>query len=945
MSPTASEVRESGRSARDHLLLGIVQELAEELHPGAQRPELTLDSSLERDGGIDSLARIELLARLERRLGISVPESLALAAESPRDLMRALPAERGDRTVAPVQPLRVARGTAGAPADSATLTEVLRWHAERHPEQTHVLLYGENDALDTLSYGALLAQAEAVAAGLRELDIEPGQAVALMLPTGSAFFFCLYGILLAGGVPVPLYPPQRMSQIEEHLRRQIGILANARARVLVATEQALALSALLKTHLPELRGVTLPARLAQSGAPRAHLPLAADALALLQYTSGSTGSPKGVALSHANLLANVRAMGAASRVSGEDVFVSWLPLYHDMGLIGACFGTLYHGFPLVLMSPLSFIARPRRWLHAIHRHRATLSAAPNFAYDLCATRLAEQDLEGLDLATWRLAFNGAEPVNADTLDLFCRRFAPYGFRRESMTPVYGLAECSVGLAFPPPGREPHIDAVRRHVLARAGRAEPAEHNDDVVRVVGCGSALPGHEIRIVDTAGRELPDREVGRLEFRGPSATRGYFHNEEATRALFRDGWLDSGDYAYTVAGEVFPTGRAKEIIIRAGRNLYPYELEEAVGALTGIRKHAVAVFAARGGASERLVVVAETRERRPERHATLREQIALQAQELLQSAPDDIVLAAPGTVPKTSSGKIRRAECRALYERGALGRRRAVWAQLTRLALAGAAPLWQRTRRGMLSRLFNAHVWTFAAVLALPVVPALLLVPSRRARRALARGYVRLLLVLSATPLRVEGLEHLPREGTALLCANHASYIDGFVLLAALPADFDFVAKRELASSAPLRMLLERVGTTFVERFDARQGVEDVGALAQSLGRGRSLLFFPEGTFTRAAGLRPFRLGAFVLAAQTATAVVPVTLRGTRSILRSDQWLLRRGTIRVIVEPPIAPEGADWSAALQLRERTRAVLLRRCGEPDLAPAATSAEPSAAQA
>ena len=327
------------------------------------------------------------------------------------------------------------------------------------------------------------------------------------------------------------------------------------------------------------------------------LPLGAKStdLAMLQYTSGSTGDPKGVMLTHGNLLSNIRAMGNAIEASSNDVFVSWLPLYHDLGLIGAWFGSLYYAAPVIVMSPLTFIVRPEAWLWAIHRNSATLSASPNFGFELCNKRIEDSMISGLDLSSLRLVANGAEPVSPQTLRRFQERFAPYGFRKEAMAPVYGLAENSVGLSFPPIDQAPIIDRVQRTALTSRSEAILAKIDDvHAVEHVACGQPLPGHEIRIVDTLGRELADRKEGRIEFRGPSATQGYFCNEEKNRTLFDGDWLDTGDLGYIAGGSLFITGRVKDIIIKAGRNIYPEEIEEIVGDIDGVRKGCVAVFAA---------------------------------------------------------------------------------------------------------------------------------------------------------------------------------------------------------------------------------------------------------------------------------------------------------------------------------------------------------------
>ena len=398
------------------------------------------------------------------------------------------------------------------------------------------------------------------------------------------------------------------------------------------------------------------------------------ATALIQYTSGSTGDPKGVVLSHANLLANIRAMGQAMEASSADIFVSWLPLYHDMGLIGAWLGCLYFAAPLYVMSPLSFLVRPESWLWAIHRFRATLSAAPNFAFELCLEqdRRCESARAGplVRCAWWRTAPSRSA---CTTLRRFIERFGRYGFRPGAMAPVYGLAENSVGLAFPPMGRAPVIDRVDREALSTRGHGGAGDGRTTRTRLrsSSCGLPLPGNEIRIVDELGYELGERREGRLEFRGPSATSGYFRNEAKTRELFHGGWLDSGDRAYMAGGEVYITGRIKDIIIRAGRHIYPQEIEEAIAEIPGIRKGCVAVFgvADRASGTERVVIVAETRETDPAARAALQARAQEVAASIAGTPPDEIVLAPPRTVPKTSSGKIRRSAAKELYEAGRIG------------------------------------------------------------------------------------------------------------------------------------------------------------------------------------------------------------------------------------------------------------------------------------
>ena len=914
-------------------LLEIVGTLAAELRPG-MRTAVTLDSALDRDLGFDSLARVELVLRCERQFAVSLPERTLATVETPRDLLRAvLSAAGAPRPAAAVEIREIAiEKVSATPERAATLVEMLDWHVAANGGRTHIVL-SEETGEEMLSYQALRQGAEAVAAGLQGHDVQPGQTVAIMLPTGREYFYSFYGVLLAGAIPVPIYPPARLSQIEDHLRRHAGILNNAAVTLLITVPEARSLARLLKSHVESLGIVATPQELSTSGVGFVRVASKAEDIALLQYTSGSTGNPKGVVLTHANLLANIRAMGQAIQADSSDVFVSWLPLYHDMGLIGAWLGSLYYAFPLIVMSPLTFLARPERWLWAIHRHHGSLSAAPNFAYELCLRKIDDDAIKGLDLSCWRIAFNGAEPVSPDTIHNFQQRFGRYGLRPETLAPSYGLAESAVGLSFPSPGHGPIIDRIKREPFMRGGQAVPADEDEpDALRFVACGQPLPGHSIRIVDSADRELGDREEGRLEFRGPSATSGYFRNPEETRRLFRDGWLDSGDLAYTAAGNIYLTGRAKDIIIRAGRNIYPYELEEAVGNIVGIRKGGVAVFGSPDPATgtERLVVLAETSERGPTALDRLRDQINVLAMSLLGEPPDDVVLAQPHTVLITPSGKIRRAASRELYEKGASGATpRAVWLQFVRLIWAGIMPQIRRTRRMIADDFFAAYAWALFSVLA----PLTWLMAALLTRIAWSWGVsgamARLFVRLSGAPYLVRGMENLP-AGPCVVVANHASYLDGILVVATLSRQFSFIAKRELKDQLIPGVYLRHIGAEFVERFDFEQSVEDVKRLLGMLRGGRSLIFFPEGTFYRAPGLLPFRMGAFVIAAQAGVPIVPMTIRGTRAVLRDGQWFPRRGAISITLGAPIAPEGTDWAAALKLRDAARAEILHRCGEPD---------------
>ena len=917
-------------------LCQLVARARHDLYPeGAGHGEVDLNCSLDRDLGFDSLGRMELLLRIEAATGLALPENTLETAETVADLWQATcQGQTRPSTPSPLAEAASAVDLSGTASDARapvgqarTLLDVLDAHLEAHPDLVQIVhLAGEVET--PLTYRQLQQASLRMACGLQQAGLRPGQTVAIMLPTSPDYFFTSLAILRAGGIPVPIYPPARPSQLEDHVRRHTGILANAQATCLVSVPEAMQVARLLQARVPGLRALHTPEELMNAGQGRTVSPVRVteDDVAFIQYTSGSTGQPKGVTLTHANLLANIRAMAQAIGARPDDVFVSWLPLYHDMGLIGAWLGSFTVGFRLVVMSPLAFLGRPRRWLEAISRHGGTLSAGPNFAYELCLNRIDDEALAGLDLSRWRLAFNGAEAVGPDTVLRFGQRFSLCGLPADAMTPVYGLAESSVGLLFPPLGRGPRIDAIDREVFEAERRAVPSP-SANALRFVACGHALPGHEVRIVDASNRPVGERIEGRLEFRGPSATSGYWRAPELSARLFADEsgqWLDTGDRAYLAEGDVFVTGRVKDIVIRGGRNLYPQEIESAVGEVAGIRKGCVAVFGRRdaGSGTERLVVMAEASPRTSQSTQVLREAVAQAVLSAIGEPADEILLVPPHTVLKTSSGKVRRSACRELAEQGSWQLpAKSVRMQWLRLA-AGAALLRLRyaaqTLDGLVFGLRAQLVFWLMAPAGWLITA---LAPSRPSAWRFCHRAARLLLRLSGLPLEVRGTEHLPEDGRGVLVSNHASYLDGLVLVAALERPHTFIAKRELADQFVAGRFLRRLGVAFVERFDPRRSVADAQQMTEHARSGSPLLVFPEGTFVAAPGLLPFRLGGFLAAGHAQVPVIPLTLGGTRQLLGAGSWWPHRAMLSVHIGPPLtaAADLTPMAAAVQLRDRAR--------------------------
>ncbi len=940
--PQPAEAEESAANEDPYLsrVLEITRAFALECGGPRALQAVRPDASLVRDLGLGSLEQVELRLRLEQVLGVELPDE-TLALDTPSELARAVVESRLAQPTPPPILTPPPRDAGVHRAEgSATLQEALRRWADADPSLPHAYLRQGDGSFATLTYGEFWDGAAAIARGIHHRGIGRGETVALMLPTGADFLRSFMGILLAGAVPVPLYPPFRTAGLEDYLKRQSGILENARTHLLLCTPEVLPVGRMLRATPGPTLATTTPEGLARTDGP---VPIASGTPqdpALIQYTSGSTGAPKGVVLSQGALLSNIRAIAEHIQMTRSDVGVSWLPLYHDMGLIGSWLNCLYHGVPLVLMSPLSFLARPDLWLWTIHRFQATLSASPNFGYELCARRIPDERLEGLDLSSWRCALNGAEPVSAETLERFSRRFGPHGFRPESLMPAYGLAESAVALSLSPLGRVPVIDRVARAPFEREGRAEPASREERApLSFVSMGTPLPGHEVRVVDDLDESRPERQVGRLLFRGASSMDGYHRSPDLTRDTVLPGqWIDTGDFAYLKDGELYITGRRKDLIIKAGRNLVPEDIEALVASVEGIRRGCVAAFGVSDpeAGTERLVVLAETRTTDPEAIHTLESAIITRLSDAIDLPPDEVVLLPPRSVPKTSSGKIRRSEARQWFEAGRLGTPERPSVRMVIELLRGGAmrftvSAWAKVRRGAYVGYLAVAAAAFGLLLTLPAWGLVAILPGRRPASLIGRGLTRIALRIAGIRTSVEGRENAPDRGPVILASNHASYVDTAVLLGHLPLDVQIVAKREVLGWPLIGTFVRKGEHPTVDRWDVRRGVEDRRAVARRLAGGDAIFFFPEGTFTPAVGLRPFRLGAFETAVETGTAVVPVALKGTRRALPAGRALPRPGRVRLWIGPPILPEGEGWPAVIALRNRVLDAIAAHCGEPKL--------------
>ncbi len=960
-------------------VLEVLRGLLEELGSHGVLAQLSITSNLDRDLGLGSLERVEFLTRLEEAFGVGLPDTLAAEASTPEDLIQAIltapgtPANEDDDASAlpgSVTDQKLQPEVTDSIVETAeTMIDVIRYRGTHDAGRVHLLITEDDEHGEhhfTVTFGELFVAAQKCAEELARRGVPAGGRVSLMLPTSRQFFICYAGILLAGAIPVPIYPPYRADRIEEYAERQSAILNNAGVCLLLTFRRAEAVAKLLKPRVKSLLGVLDARKLleaAEKEPPPAPGALPAfltgsrmrkgSDIALLQYTSGSTGNPKGVVLTHANLLANMRALGQAVQLGPEDVGVTWLPLYHDMGLIGAWLTLLLYGVPVVVLSPLAFLTRPERWLQAFSKHKGTIAAAPNFAYELCVRKISDKAMEGVDLSSWRRALNGAEPVNPDTLERFSQRFAKFGFRRESQMPVYGLAEASLGVTVPPLDRGPLVDCVQRDAFTTQGRAVPASSGEEgSISFVSSGKPLAGHEVLIVDAEGNEVPDRVEGFLWFRGPSATSGYYNNPEATAQLFPRGpatppdkfpWLNSGDRAYRADGEIYVTGRVKDIIIKGGRNLYPHEVEGLASSVEGIRKGCVVAFGLKDedSGTEKLVIVAESRETQAASRVAIATKIKDQVSRGLGLPPDRVELIPPGSIPKTSSGKLRRDETKQLYLAGTLtAPKPPAWLQIARLGLVSSLKAALRTVWGGLRTAFEKIYGVyFIIVFILWIVPTWMIVKQFKDEKAAGRftsAALKVLFFLVAIRVKVVGKEYMDTPGAKVYASNHASYFDVLPLMMGLGVSYRFVAKGEVNAMPLIGTFLNKMGHLSFNRHDAGSRLRQVHEIEHCLQQGDSVFVFPEGTFVPEEGVRPFQLGAFRGAVATGAPVVPVSLAGTRRFLRDRTFLPRPTRVTITLSPPIYPSEALPSGGprhlpeiVRLRDLSREAIARHSGEP----------------
>jgi len=499
-------------------------------------------------------------------------------------------------------------------------------------------------------YPILYQRVQKAAAHLQKIGCKKGDRIAIFLPTSIEFMDVFLGAQYIGAIPVPLYPPVRLGKLEEFFARTAAMLEAVQAKVIVTNSQIKRILGQLIVRYSPPKGIVLASSLQQPITPLSTFDLDADDICLIQFSSGTTQNPKPVMLSHRQTLSNVEAIAHSFPEQLEKhVGCSWLPLYHDMGLIGCVFPAIFVSGTMVLIPPEVFLTRPHIWLRMISKHKAFISPAPNFAYSLCTQRIKDSKMEGVDLSCWKMALNGAEPVAPRHLREFIHRFSAFGFAPEALTPVYGLAEASLAVTFSNPQKRFTSHHFDRQELAQ-GKALLSTDQQSI-ELASVGKPLLGFSIEIRDRQGNPLQEGSIGEIWVQGPSLTSGYMGDIPSP---LHDGWLETGDIGFLFQQELYISGRNKDVLVIRGQNHSPYDIEQAVDSVEGVRTGCAVAVSNITDQGEELLVFVEYRHK----HSDFATQCAAAILEKTSIRPDAVIALQSGTLPRTSSGKLRRGE-----------------------------------------------------------------------------------------------------------------------------------------------------------------------------------------------------------------------------------------------------------------------------------------------
>ena len=534
----------------------------------------------------------------------------------------------------------------------------------------------DNDLTPTCrSFAEVCKEAKRMGACFQALGLAKGDRLALVLSAPEDFVLSFLGTVSAGAMPVPLYPPLVLGRLDNYIDKAVGILRGSGAKAVLTTKELIPVLYPVLSRVTTLKNLLDIETLRQATGDMvlSETVMQPDEPCFLQFTSGSTSAPRGVIVTHRNLIANARAIIECLQVDPDlDRAVSWLPLYHDMGLIGFVIASLVAQISVVFIPTIAFVKHPGVWMETVHKYRATITFGPNFAFDLATKRAPKLSRINPDLSCLRVLGCGAEPINPKTMESFLAVFAPWGLRPNAILPCYGMAEATLAMAFDHLHKPMRKLVINRQVYETRNIARPISTNGKPLdpkkkfELVSCGRTFPDHEIKIFDEKGNALPEGHVGEIVFRGPSVTPGYFENPEASRQLLEGGWLHTGDLGFILNGDLYISGRQKDLVIINGRNYPPQAIEWVVEEIAGIRKGSVVAFSVNGDSTEKLIIIAETV---MTENAELVLAIGEQIRSALGLTVHQVVLVGRGSIPKTSSGKLQRRKTKALFEEGLLG------------------------------------------------------------------------------------------------------------------------------------------------------------------------------------------------------------------------------------------------------------------------------------
>ncbi len=781
---------------------------------------LSMDDKFEADLGLGSLERLELFSQIETTLGVKLSPSEISTIQTLRDIVTILARSHGSQSLvvnqcdkATVQAVTI------DPSKVTNLRDLLIMYTQRYPNRRHVVLLSGDGSEKEITYAMLYKQAGKISNALTTRGIQTGDHVALLLPSGEDFLYSFLGVIFSGAIPIPICPPESANQVGEYISQAVSILKKSDVRLLVTFGKFQKLAKFFRGFLPHLLGVTTTNDLLKSEFYLPKLKISSSQAAFVQYTYGSAGNFKKIVLTHKNILENIRSILKLFEVTTSDITVSWLPLHHDTDLIVMWLANLYFGSTLVLYSSKNFLSRPESWLWTIHKYRATISAGPNFAYEICINKINDNTLLGLDLSSWRIAGNISEMVCAQTLKRFSEKFSQYGFKSKALTNVYVLSEGAILMCAGSILEDQKIDRIASHEFHQKNIAKPIfEREKKYYEFVSCGSPIDNYQIRIVDEENTCLPERNIGMVHCKVRSMMCEYYRDQAVSEKVFHGGWIDTGDLGYLAEGELYITGRRKDIITKEGKNYYPTEIEDIITMYSDLNFGQVVVFSSVENLSgiKKILAIVESKNNDKNSHKILKKQICQIVVKCLGFSLDDILIVTENVLPKTTNGKLRRYVCGEIYSQKNI----------------------RKIKNNIIIKLFNIYVRCFIAktkkiltlclrffytiylFLVLISMASLTYIAIRFFNRdngeKIIKTASKITLRASFCSIEIDGINHIKSKKNMIFVSNHASYIDVLVLVAFLPGHFCYVAKSELKKSYFLRKILKTLEIVYVDRVD---------------------------------------------------------------------------------------------------------------------------------